>query len=122
MSSPLPAATAVLPTGHQHRRAPAEVPPVTVLDAGDLDEAVALSPRHPGPILLLLTDVVLPGMGGRHVAERILAISPGLSVVYMSGYTDDAIVHHGVLDPRDRVIEKSITANTPLRKLRRFLA
>ncbi len=94
----------------------------TVLDAGDMDQAVELSKKHDGPIHLLLTDVVLPRMGGRAVAETLLAVRPDLKVVYMSGYTDDAIVHHGVLDPGTAFIQKPITSAILLTKLRECLS
>jgi PAS domain S-box-containing protein len=94
----------------------------TVLATGDVGEAIELSRTHGGPIHALLTDVVLPGMGGRELAERIVAIRPTTKPVYMSGYTDNAIVHHGVLDPGTAFIEKPITADVLLAKLREFLA
>jgi two-component system, cell cycle sensor histidine kinase and response regulator CckA len=93
-----------------------------VLDAGDADEAVDLCTRHQGEIHLLLTDVVLPGVGGRELANRILALRPDTKVAYMSGYTDDAVVHHGVLDPGTAFIEKPVTSSVLLAKLRGFLS
>lgn len=94
----------------------------TVLDTGDAAEAIRTAQMHGGPIHLLLTDVVLPNLGGRELAERILVLHPGLRVVYMSGYTDDAIVHQGVLDPGTAFIEKPITSATLLAKLQEFAA
>ncbi len=93
----------------------------TVLDTGRPQEAIERCARAAEPIDLLLTDVVMPGMNGREMVERILAVRPGIRVVYMSGYTDDAIVHHGVLDPGTAFIEKPITADLLLRTLRRYL-
>jgi two-component system, cell cycle sensor histidine kinase and response regulator CckA len=93
----------------------------TVLDTGETEEAVHLAMRHPGPIHLLLTDIVLPGGGGRELAERVLAVRPGLHVIYMSGYTDDAIVHRGVLDPNTPFIDKPIAADALLLKLREIM-
>jgi two-component system cell cycle sensor histidine kinase/response regulator CckA len=94
----------------------------TVLAAADPDAAVALATQHDGNLHLLLTDVVLPGTGGRELARRILEVRPGPKVVFMSGYTDDAIVHHGVLEPGTAFIEKPIVADTLLTKMREFLA
>ncbi len=70
-----------------------------VLDASNSAEAILLSEQHPDPIHLLLTDVVMPGVSGRQLAERLLLQRPKLKILYMSGYTDDAILHHGVLEP-----------------------
>jgi two-component system, cell cycle sensor histidine kinase and response regulator CckA len=93
-----------------------------VVAAGDPDGAVSLCRQHDGDIDLLLTDVVLPGADGRELARRVLALRPGVRVVYMSGYTDDAIVHHGVLEPGTAFIEKPITADMLLRKVREYLS
>ena len=62
-------------------------------------KALRHAEAHPAPIQLLLTDVVMPGMSGRAVAEGVAAIHPEARVLFMSGYTDDAIVRHGVLEP-----------------------
>jgi signal transduction histidine kinase/ActR/RegA family two-component response regulator len=69
-------------------------------------DALALVAHHEGPIDLLLTDVVMPKMSGRELAERVQAAKPTLRVLYMSGYTDEAIVQHGVLDPGIALIQK----------------
>jgi CheY-like chemotaxis protein len=94
----------------------------TVLAAGDVDGAMELCRGHDGEIHLLLTDVVLPRTDGREVANRILSLRPGVKVVFMSGYTDDAIVHHGVLEPGTAFIEKPVTSVALLTKLREFLS
>src|SRR5881628_486526 len=70
----------------------------TVLAAGGGAEALELAAGHTGPIHLLVTDVVLPGMSGRDLAARFRSGPPGVKVLYTSGYTDEAIVHHGILD------------------------
>jgi CheY-like chemotaxis protein len=68
-----------------------------VLEASDGEEALALAAAHAGAIDVLLTDVVLPGLSGRELAERLGAVRPGLKTLFMSGYTDDALVRRGVL-------------------------
>src|SRR5262249_37585350 len=71
----------------------------TVLGRGPGDEALRPCRDSARPIALLLTDVVMPQMSGPELARRILELRPRTKVVYMSGYTDDALGHHGVLDP-----------------------
>jgi two-component system cell cycle sensor histidine kinase/response regulator CckA len=93
-----------------------------VLDTGDAAEAIRIAATHGDPIHLLLTDVVLPNMGGRALADQILAAHPRLKVVYMSGYTDDAIVHQGVLERGAAFIEKPIISSTLVAKLQEFVA
>src|SRR5215510_12404108 len=68
-----------------------------VLEARHGAEAIEISERHRGPIHLMVTDVVMPQMSGRELAQRLLPVRPDMRVLYMSGYTDDAIVRHGVL-------------------------
>jgi CheY-like chemotaxis protein len=69
----------------------------TVLEAGDGAEAVRVAAGHAGPIHLLITDVVMPGLGGRVAAERVTERRPEARVLFVSGYTDDAVIRHGVL-------------------------
>ena len=70
----------------------------TVLEAQDGGEALQVCEEHRAPIHLLLTDVVMPGMSGRELAVRLAGRRPEMKVIYMSGYTDDGIVQHGVLE------------------------
>ena len=94
----------------------------TVLEAEDARRALEVSARHGEPIHLLLTDVVMPRMGGRALAERMLALRPSVRVIYMSGYTDDAIVRHSVLDPGTEFIEKPLAPGALLARIRAVLA
>jgi CheY-like chemotaxis protein len=78
----------------------------TVLVAADGEQARRVADRHTGPIHLLLTDVVLPRISGREVASRLIATRPEVRVLYMSGYTEDTVVFHGVLEDGVRLLEK----------------
>jgi PAS domain S-box-containing protein len=81
----------------------------SVLSAGSPSQAMEIARQHAGPIHLLLTDVVMPEMSGRDLADRLIQTRPDLKILYMSGYTDDAIVHHGVLDPGTVLLQKPFT-------------
>ena len=93
----------------------------TVLQARDGREALDLVQRHGRPIHLLLTDVVMPEMSGRQLAGGVAAIQPGIRVLYMSGYTDGVIAHHGVLDAGVAYLQKPFTADFLARKVREVL-
>ncbi|MES2305076.1 MAG: PAS domain S-box protein [Gemmatimonadota bacterium] len=88
-----------------------------VLTADGRAEAEALARDHTGKIDMLLTDVVLPQANGRKVAEAVTRFRPGIPVVYMSGYTEDAIVHQGVLDPGITFLEKPFTREELLQRV-----
>ncbi len=85
------------------------------------EEAIEICKTHVGEIDLLLTDVVMPRMNGKRVADKVRSIRPYLQVLYMSGYTDHAIVHHGVLDAGTNYIEKPFTARSLNAKVRAAL-
>ena len=93
----------------------------TVLTAASPDDALMACKAQQGKIHLLLTDVVMPQMGGRVLAETLVVARPGIKVLYMSGYTDDAIVHHGTLDPGTHFIAKPFSAADLTRKVRKVL-
>jgi two-component system cell cycle sensor histidine kinase/response regulator CckA len=92
-----------------------------VLQAASGDEALAQSERHQGAIQLLLTDVIMPRMSGRELAERIAKLRPDTRILFMSGYTDDAIVHHGVLSSEMSFVQKPILPGPLLAKIREVL-
>lgn len=92
-----------------------------VLEASGGDEALMICREHSARIHLLMTDVVMPQMNGRELAERLTSLRPELKVLYMSGYTDDAIVHHGVLDEGIAFLEKPFTAKALMHKVRELL-
>ena len=77
--------------------------------------------QHPGPIDLLLTDMVMPLMGGKLLAERMIGLRPGIKVLYMSGYSENAVVHHGILEFGSSFIEKPFSVETLERKVREVL-
>ena len=92
-----------------------------VLTAADGGEALEVARNHAGPIHLLLTDVVMPGINGRVLAERLAPRQPGMKVLYMSGYTDSFIAGHGVLEAGTHLLHKPFTQDVLARKVREVL-
>ena len=92
-----------------------------VLAASDGNEALRISGQHEGPIHLLLADVVMPGLSGPALVSRLASRRPEMRVMYISGYAEDAFVHHGLLDPGVVFLEKPFTRETLARKVRETL-
>ncbi len=93
----------------------------TVLSAGDGEEALRTAGGHKGEIDLLLTDVVMPKIGGRELCKQLQQLRPATKVLYSSGYTDNAIVHHGVLDPGTAFLQKPYSPISLARKVKDVL-
>jgi PAS domain S-box-containing protein len=93
----------------------------TVLGAADGEDALRLIEGHTGPVHLLLSDLVMPGMSGRQLAERLTLTHPGMKVLFMSGYTGDSVVRHSVLEARMPFLNKPFTVAALLRKIRDVL-
>jgi nitrogen-specific signal transduction histidine kinase/ActR/RegA family two-component response regulator len=93
----------------------------TVLEASHGLEALVISERHTKAIHLLLTDVVMPQLNGRELAERLLAKLPELQVLYMSGYTDDAVLRRGLIAPDTNFLHKPFTTSALASRVRQLL-
>ena len=93
----------------------------TVLQAANGADALALLAGHAEPVHLVFTDVVMPGMNGRELAARLVQLRPAIRVLYTSGYTEDAILRHGVLDDPGRFLSKPYTPSVLRRRIREAL-
>ena len=92
-----------------------------VLEAGGGMAAIELLQQHAGAVELLLTDVIMPGMSGRELANRVTTLCPGLKVLYMSGYTDNEIARQGVLEEGTHLLQKPFTRSALAAKVRELL-
>ena len=92
-----------------------------VLTAGNGVDALRVSGDYSGKIDLMVTDVVMPQMGGRELAERIGPLRPKTRVLYMSGYTDDAVLRHGILEDQVSFIQKPFSPDSFALKVREVL-
>jgi len=93
----------------------------TVLVASRPEAALAEAARHPGTIHLLITDVVMPGMNGRELLQRLRARNPELKCLFVSGYTANVIAHHGVLDDDVQFLQKPFTIHSLAARVREIL-
>ena len=93
----------------------------TILEAQNGIEALRVSESHSGQIHLMIADVVMPKMGGRELEEHLRPLRPEMKVIYMSGYTDNAILHHGVLSPGIEFLQKPFTPANLRKKVREVL-
>ena len=93
----------------------------TVLEAASGADALRIAGKHAGPIHLLITDVVMPGISGRHVADEITTLHPEARVLFVSGYTDDAVVRHGILQDKVHFLPKPFSPVGLATKIREVL-
>ena len=93
----------------------------TVLEAESAQKALEICSQYEGPIHLVLTDVVMPGMSGPELASRLEELVPQTKILLMSGYTDNALVHHGVLPISVNFISKPFSSEGLVRQIRKIL-
>ena len=94
----------------------------SILIAENGEDALRVSKTYEGELSLLLTDVVMPGMSGRQLADAMILLRPGLKVLFLSGYTENTVVHHGVLDPDVDFLPKPFSREVLGKKLREILS
>jgi two-component system cell cycle sensor histidine kinase/response regulator CckA len=94
----------------------------SVLIAASGEEAIEISGAHTGRISLLLTDVVMPNMSGRQLADILKPVRPGMKVIYLSGYTENTVIHHGVLEAGIEFLPKPFSREVLAKKIREVLA
>jgi PAS domain S-box-containing protein len=92
-----------------------------VLASNDATQALALADNHPGPIHILVTDVVMPGRSGDWLAQQLASRRPGIRILFISGYPEDSIAHHGVLAPSQHFLQKPFPPGRFLEKVREVL-
>jgi CheY-like chemotaxis protein len=92
-----------------------------VLEAENGETGLRIAQAHQGAIDMIITDVVMPGMGGRELAKQVTATWPGIKVLFLSGYTEDAVVHEGVLEADTAFLQKPFTLQALSRKVREVL-
>jgi CheY-like chemotaxis protein len=93
----------------------------TVMESATGEEAIQLVRTRPGAIHLLISDLMLPGINGRRLGERMLALKPGIKLLYMSGYTAKAVLRHGVLESKTAFLQKPFTLGALALKVREVL-
>ena len=92
-----------------------------VLEASNGEAGLRLVEESKGPIDILVTDVVMPGIGGRELAKKLSALRPGISVLYLSGYTEDAVVTQGAHNEGTAFLQKPFTLQSLTKKVREVL-
>src|ERR1700722_13944 len=92
-----------------------------VLEAENGEAGLAVAARHEKPIDLVITDVVMPELGGRELAQRLVKARPQIKVLYLSGYTEDAVVNDGTIDSANAFLQKPFTLQNLARKVREVL-
>ncbi len=92
-----------------------------VLEAENGEAGLQIAESHKKPIDILITDVVMPGIGGRELARKLVALRPGISVLYLSGYTEDAVITQGALGPNNAFLQKPFTLQNLAKKVREVI-